>query len=109
MDKAGSSKGGKETVARHGKQHMAEIGKRGFATTVARHWGGDAKSYVEYLHQRSHDSQIEALTDIQLRSELAKGKDIACAELPVLEDYEPVSWRDKVKSSKEESMVDLPW
>jgi hypothetical protein len=65
------SAGGKQTVARHGKSHMQTIGKKGFQTTVARHWEGDAKSYVEYLHRRAHKAQIEALTNIQLRAEFA--------------------------------------
>lgn len=43
------AKGGRATVARHGRAHMAAIGVRGFWRTVLRHWGGDPRAYVNYL------------------------------------------------------------
>lgn len=42
-------KGGRATVERHGRGHMSTIGARGFWTTVRRHWGGDARAFVNYL------------------------------------------------------------
>jgi hypothetical protein len=101
MGKQASSKGGKTTVERHGTAHMEKIGRKGFDTTVARHFGGEAKSYVDYLHRRAHESQIEALIDIQLNAELARGKDVACVELPADEEYEPQHWRDRVGRRKD--------
>lgn len=41
--------GGKVTVARHGREHLRAIGKRGFAVTVDRHWGGDRKAFIRRL------------------------------------------------------------
>jgi hypothetical protein len=43
------AKGGRRTAERHGQEHMRAIGVRGFWTTVLRHWGGDARAYVNYL------------------------------------------------------------
>ncbi|MDQ2995526.1 MAG: hypothetical protein M3R61_00500 [Chloroflexota bacterium] len=42
-------RGGTQTAARHGRDHMSKIGVRGFWTTVNRHWDGDAKAFVNYL------------------------------------------------------------
>ncbi len=43
------ARGGRRTVERHGRQHMAAIGVRGFWATVLRHWDGNARAYVNYL------------------------------------------------------------
>ena len=48
---AAGRRGGLATVARHGREHMAKIGARGFARTVERHWGGDRKRFLEYLQR----------------------------------------------------------
>lgn len=42
-------RGGRTTFARHGPEHMARIGVRGFWATVTRHWGGNARAYVNYF------------------------------------------------------------
>jgi general stress protein YciG len=42
-----ASLGGKATVNKHGRQHMAEIGKRGFMVTTCRYFLGN-----DWLHKR---------------------------------------------------------
>ena len=42
-------KGGRMTKKRHGVQHYRTIGKKGFMTTVVRHWQGDKAGYIRYL------------------------------------------------------------
>jgi general stress protein YciG len=44
--------GGTTTYARHGKEHMQRIGAAGFTATVKRHWNGDARAYLDYLHEK---------------------------------------------------------
>ncbi len=46
------ARGGRATVARHGREHMRAIGRRGFAATVARHYGGDRRRAINTLIQR---------------------------------------------------------
>jgi hypothetical protein len=77
---AAGSKGGKTTADRYGPKYMAEIGARGFATTVARHWQGDRAAYRDYLGLRRHERQLESLVD----RELARSEKVACVEMPVL-------------------------
>ena len=87
---------------------MAEIGQKGFAATVAKNWGGSKEEYLKHQRTLANQAVVEALADIQLRAELAKGKDVACAELPCLEDYEPQSWQDRV-SRRKDTGAELPW
>jgi hypothetical protein len=85
MDRgAAGSKGGRRTFERHGSKHMAEIDKRGFETTVARHWQGDRAAYRDYLGLRRHEQQLEPFVDRELARRLQNGEQTACMELPVL-------------------------
>ncbi len=43
------AKGGKATVAKHGKAHMRHIGRLGFRATVDKHYGGDVKLALNTL------------------------------------------------------------
>jgi general stress protein YciG len=36
------SRGGRQTVAKHGRAHMSRIGKRGFETTTRRHFRNES-------------------------------------------------------------------
>ena len=44
-------RGGLATVARHGRAHMATIGRLGFQATMDRHWNGDRKAAVRRLQE----------------------------------------------------------
>lgn len=44
-------RGGDKTVTRYGKVHMSEIGKRGFAATVRKHWKGDREAFLRRLKE----------------------------------------------------------
>jgi hypothetical protein len=93
MDRgAAGSKGGRTTFERYGSKHMAEIGKRGFETTAARHWNGDSQGYRDYLGLRRHEAQIESLVDRELQRRLDQGQEVACMELPVLSDPDEIPW-----------------
>jgi hypothetical protein len=85
MDRgAEGSKGGRATFERYGRKPMQEIGARGFATTVARHWQGDRKGCRDYLGFRRHEAHIEAFVDRELARRLENGEEVACVEMPVL-------------------------
>jgi hypothetical protein len=85
MDRgAAGRKGGRTTYERYGSKHMAEIGAKGFATTVARHWQGDRQAYRDYLGLKRHEAQIESFVDRELQRRLENGEQIASMELPVL-------------------------
>lgn len=58
--------GGIACAKKHGKAHMREIGKRGFQTTVDRHWNGDRSAYAAYLREQG----LLAACDEEFRSML---------------------------------------
>ena len=45
-------KGGKATVAKHGRDHMRAIGRKGFEVTCNRHYGGDRRAMLNALIRR---------------------------------------------------------
>jgi general stress protein YciG len=45
-------KGGLATASRHGREHMAAIGRRGFQVTTDRHFGGDRRAHLNELIRR---------------------------------------------------------
>ena len=47
--RAMGQRGGQRTYAKHGPDHMARIGARGFWTTVIRHWEGNPYAFVNYF------------------------------------------------------------
>jgi hypothetical protein len=63
-----------------GREYLREIASKGFMATVARHWAGDKKAYLEYLRCRAGFSKVERLVDRQLDAAIADGATIACAE-----------------------------
>jgi hypothetical protein len=85
--------------AKLGSVHMAEIGAKGFATLVARHFGGDRQAAIDYLHLQGAERKISDLLGKQMA---ATGE--TCVELPVLLDpdadpffAEPApTWRERV-------------
>ncbi len=44
--------GGRSTFARHGRDHMAEIGRLGFKVTCDLHYGGDRRTMLNELIRR---------------------------------------------------------
>ncbi len=87
MDRGASgSKGGRTTFERYGRKHMQEIGAKGFATTVARHWQGDRAAYRDYLGLRRHETQIDSFVDREMQRRLDAGEQTVCMEIPVLSD-----------------------
>lgn len=78
---------------------MKAIGAKGFESTVNRYWAGDKAAYLEHQRQRANQAVLEDLTDIKLRAELAAGKEIASAELPVIVDPDDdgTFWQDMVQ------------
>ena len=44
-----ASLGGKAVVEKHGTQHMAEIGRRGFEATVEKYFDGDPQAAKKWL------------------------------------------------------------
>jgi hypothetical protein len=55
--------GGLQTKRRHGRQHFQQAGAKGFMATVARHWQGDKRGYLRWLHAQGWHSQLIALLD----------------------------------------------
>lgn len=80
---------------------MAKIGAKGFATLVARHFGGDKQAAIDYLHLEAAERKLGELVDAEMQ---ATGE--TCIELPVLLDPdadpffdEPApSWQDRVRT-----------
>ena len=82
--KEAGKKGGNETAQRHGHPHMAEIGKKGFATTVARHWQGDKDGYLKHQRDRAWEKVVGGFVDRLLKEQLDAGQEIASVEFPVV-------------------------
>ena len=101
MDRESASRGGKTTVERHGKPHMAAIGAKGFAATVAKHHQGDKLEYLTQQRKRANQAVIEGLIEIDQRAKLDAGAEITCTELPVLLDPDDdFTFRDMVSHSR---------
>lgn len=75
-------RGGRACVKRHGRHHMAAIGARGFATTLAKHWQGDKPGMVAWLHERAAVSVADTLATMECRRQIASGAAVACVEIP---------------------------
>lgn len=73
-------------MERHGKPHMAQIGARGFETTVNRHFGGDKAEYLRYLHGRANELGVNGFVEKLMQERLDKGDQITSVELPVFSD-----------------------
>lgn len=77
-------KGGQATLQRHGRDHMACIGRSGFAATVRTHWHGDRAAYVAHLRERgllaSADREFVFMLDLyrQHRPDLLAAAAVAC-------------------------------
>lgn len=46
--------GGLAVVEKYGREYMAEIGRRGYQTTVDRYFNGDRQAANEWLTKRAH-------------------------------------------------------
>ena len=80
------SAGGKATVERHGREHMAEIGRRGFESFTQRYFQGDRQQAGDWLRTRAHEKRIESFVGREQERRLAAGEQVVCHEIPVLSD-----------------------
>jgi len=94
------AEGGKALYQKRGKAWMQELGRRGFASLVKRHFGGDRGEAIRWLHAHASESQVARL----LNEENAATNGIRCTETPVFLDpdddpffTESTSWRERVK------------
>jgi hypothetical protein len=94
------TEGGKVLYHKRGKAWMREIGRRGFAALVNRHFGGDRDEAIRWLHAHAAESQVAHL----LTDQDAAGKGVRCTEIPIFLDPdndpffdEPATWRERVK------------
>src|SRR5262245_60160735 len=78
------AEGGRETFRRHGRKHMQEIGAKGFASLVARRFGGDKASAVAWLHAHAAESLIHRRVSEKLDRQIAEGATCAVEELPII-------------------------
>lgn len=72
-----------------GREYLREIAARGFNATVARHWQGDKKAYLDFLRCRANFALVETLADISLDAAIASGEDIACVEISA---HDEIDW-----------------
>lgn len=84
MDRAAAgSKGGRETLRRYGSAHMAEIGRRGFASFVDRYFSGNREEAASWLRQRAYEKQADTFAERELQRRMENGEQIVSVELPV--------------------------
>lgn len=79
-----ASRGGRATLARYGHDHFRTIGRRGYATTLARWFQGDTLAYRRWLAAKGWDALADEMADWELNRRLAAGEQTACVELPVM-------------------------
>ena len=100
------TEGGRATFRKYGRKHMQEIGARGFASLVARLFGGDKQAAVAWLHAHAAESLIDRLVAEKLDRKIAEGATCAAKEIPILlwpdddtcfAEPEP-SWRERVSA-----------
>jgi general stress protein YciG len=58
---AGSA-GGKATLAKHGPDHLRELGRKGFAALVAGRYSGDKTATMAALHSKGWHRHLQRLT-----------------------------------------------
>jgi hypothetical protein len=95
--------GGRATFQKHGRKHTQEIGAKGFASLVARRFGGDKASAVAWLHAHAAESLLHRLVSEELERQIDEGATCAVEELPIIlwpdDDIsfdEPApSWRER--------------
>lgn len=76
-------KGGQRTLALYGREHMRAIGKRGYQTTLARHWQGDARGW---------NAITDELAGCEIDRRIGAGEAIVCIELPYLDEEQDMPW-----------------
>jgi hypothetical protein len=102
------AEGGRETFRRHGRKHMQEIGAKGFATLVARHFAGDKQAAIAWLHAHASESEIARLVAERQEQQIADGATCVAEELPVVlwpeddisHDDSGPSWQQRVSVGK---------
>ena len=73
----------------YGRKHFKAIGAKGFAATVARHWGGDRLAFREYLSRKGWEAVIDAMTDLMLSRQLeAVGRNRLGGDSLVMADFD---------------------
>jgi hypothetical protein len=97
------SQGGKALYHKRGKAWMRELGRRGFASLVNRHFGGNRSDAIRWLHAHAAESHVAQLLD----EEHAAVNGIHCTEIPVFLDpdndpffTEPTSWRQRLQKQR---------
>jgi hypothetical protein len=78
--KAGAA-GGRAVLAKHGIDHFRELGRRGFAALVAKHYHGDRAAALADLHERGWRKGFAALAGAMSAAQLAEAinrVDVAC-------------------------------
>jgi hypothetical protein len=96
--------GGIATFLKHGRKHMAAIGRKGYMATCARWFGGDEAEMNRWLHKQAAERQIERMVSAKLDTRAANGEACVCEELPVvLEPADdpffnetPLQWAERV-------------
>lgn len=87
MDRgAAGAKGGRSTFRRYGKAYMAQIGRKGYEATLARHFQSDEAGFRRWLHGRAAEAQMDSFVTRELNRRLDNGERIASMELPIIED-----------------------
>jgi hypothetical protein len=100
--------GGMATFLKHGRKHMAAIGRKGYVATCARWFGGDEAEMNHWLHKQAAERQIERMVSAKLAAESADVEACVCEELPVILEpaddpffnETPLQWAERVLTPK---------
>ena len=100
--------GGIATFLKHGREHMAALGRKGYMVTCARWFGGDRAEMNGWLRKQAAERQIERLVSAKLDARIANGEKCVCEELPVILepgddpffDETPTQWAERALAPK---------
>jgi hypothetical protein len=70
--------------------HMATIGAKGLATTVARLGQGDRADYRDYLRSCRDEPRIVSFVDREVARRLDPGEQTGCMEMPAPSDPDKI-------------------
>ena len=66
------------TFLKHGREHMAAIGRKGYLVTCARWFGGDEAGMNRWLYKQASEREIERMVSAKLDARIAKGETCVC-------------------------------
>lgn len=73
-------------LAKYGREHMADLGRKGFQSFCERYFSGSREDATEWLHRRAASRQADSHAQRILAEREAAGEKVSSIELPIYEE-----------------------